>query len=191
MSVSKRRFHRPRKPVLEESVLNLLSSFGNSSVLQGYLQTDVGLVHITAFSPQQFSADEEMVLTSGSDIRVEVVGHIIQQAAEMSPGPIMGPSIHPTGGVGSSLHSSLVSINLRRNNGSALEMKSLRKPMVVVMKLTGQEGNATCAYWDEDEYRWSTEGVTALGTTNSELRCETTHLSIFGAVLLSTLLQQD
>lgn len=188
----------------QESVLNLLSSFGNSSVLQGYLQTDVGLVHITAFSPQQFSADEEMVLTSGSDIRVEVVGHIIQQAAEMSPGPIMVSITRGTddiaskftdstmsGGVGSSLHSSLVSINLRRNNGSALEMKSLRKPMVVVMKLTGQEGNATCAYWDEDEYRWSTEGVTALGTTNSELRCETTHLSIFGAVLLSTLLQQE
>ncbi|CAK9114800.1 unnamed protein product, partial [Durusdinium trenchii] len=86
------------------------------------------------------------------------------------------------GGLGSSVHSKPVSINLRRANGSAFVMKSLREPMVVVMKLTGQEGNATCAYWDEDEHRWSREGITALGTANSELRCETTHLTIFGAV---------
>lgn len=55
------------------------------------------------------------------------------------------------------------------------------------MVSSSPQGNATCAYWDEDEYRWSTEGVTALGTTNSELRCETTHLSIFGAAPLTKL----
>lgn len=37
------------------------------------------------------------------------------------------------------MHSKPVSINLRRANGSAFVMKSLREPMVVVMKLTGQE----------------------------------------------------
>ena len=37
----------------------------------------------------------------------------------------------------------------------------------------------TCAYWDEEEHRWSIQGVTTIGTSNGELRCETTHLSIF------------
>ena len=37
----------------------------------------------------------------------------------------------------------------------------------------------TCAYWDEEEHRWSIQGVTTIGTSNGELRCATTHLSIF------------
>eukprot|EP00913_Durusdinium_trenchii_P030069 g28178.t1 len=74
------------------------------------------------------------------------------------------------GGLGSSVHSKPVSINLRRANGSAFVMKSLREPMVVVMKLTGQEGNATCAYWDEDEHRWSREGITASGLEKEILK---------------------
>ena len=45
-----------------------------------------------------------------------------------------------------------------------------------------RQDNVTCAYWDEDEHRWSIEGVTTLGTSNQELRCATTHLSIFAGV---------
>lgn len=46
----------------------------------------------------------------------------------------------------------------------------------------GAQENVTCAYWDEEEHRWSAEGVTTKGTSNGELRCETTHLSVFAGV---------
>lgn len=90
-----------------------------SEVLQTYLQTDTGTVQVTAILPAAFSEEQQMVLTSGSDARVEVwglglqvrhvcsschhktprhtscglglevVGHLIQQASEMTSGPIM------------------------------------------------------------------------------------------------------
>ena len=41
-------------------------------VLQGYTQTAIGLVHVTIFVPEAIALDEDFVLTSGSDARVQV-----------------------------------------------------------------------------------------------------------------------
>ena len=54
-----------------------------------------------------------------------------------------------------------------------------------------QKENASCAYWDEEAHRWSLEGVRTLRTEQGYLSCETTHLSIFGAVVVPPLLFQD
>lgn len=186
------------------AVLNLLSTmdFGNTSVLQTFMQTDAGVVQITAVLPSAFPAEQQMVLTSGSDARVEVVGHVIHQASELTSGPIMVSTTSMTedvatkftdssiAGLGSTLRSKPLSINLRRNDGSALNMKNLREPMGMVMKVSGEE-NVTCAYWDEEEHRWSIQGVTTIGTSNGELRCETTHLSIFAGVVMAVQFLQD
>ena len=51
--------------------------------------------------------------------------------------------------------------------------------------------NATCAYWDEQAHRWSLQGVRTLRTLQGYLRCETTHLSIFGAVVVPAPLFQE
>ena len=114
---------------------------------------------------------------------------MIHQASELTAGPIMvsltsmkeevASKFTDSTGVGSKLRSKPLSINLRRNDGSALTMKNLREPMGMVLRLGPGEGNVTCAYWDEDQHQWSIEGVTTLGISNGELRCETTHLSIF------------
>eukprot|EP00435_Cladocopium_sp_Y103_P009557 s4634_g2.t1 len=40
-----------------------------------------------------------------------------------------------------------------------------------------------CAFWDEEQAIWSTEGVSTLpSTTPGKVLCSTTHLSIFGGV---------
>eukprot|EP00434_Breviolum_minutum_P007219 symbB.v1.2.006372.t1/scaffold371.1/size308833/19 len=184
----------------KDGVLNLLSSmdFSDTSVLQTYLQTDTGTVQVTAILPAAFSEEQQMVLTSGSDARVEVVGHLIQQASEMTSGPIMVSMTSMkdevakkfTDRIGSTLRSKPLSLNLRRNDGNPLAMKNLREPLGMVLKVTGED-NVTCAYWDEDEHRWSIEGVTTLGTSNQELRCATTHLSIFAGVVMTFQTLQD
>lgn len=188
----------------KDAVLNLLNTmdFGNTSVLQTFMQTDAGVVQITAILPSAFPAEQQMVLTSGADARVEVVGHVIHQASELTSGPIMVSTTSMTqdvaakfkdsgiSGLGSTLRSKPLSINLRRNDGSALTMKNLREPMGMVLKVNGEE-NVTCAYWDEEEHRWSIEGVTTIGTSNGELRCETTHLSIFAGVVMTVQFLQD
>ena len=38
------------------------------------MQTDAGVVQITAVLPSAFPAEQQMVLTSGSDARVEATG---------------------------------------------------------------------------------------------------------------------
>lgn len=188
----------------KDAVLNLLGTmdFGNTSVLQTFMQTDAGVVQITAVLPSAFPAEQQMVLTSGSDARVEVLGHVIHQASEFTSGPIMVSTTSMTedvaakftdssiAGLGSTLRSKPLSINLRRNDGSALSMKNLREPMGMVMKVSGEE-NVTCAFWDEEEHRWSLQGVTTIGTSNGELRCETTHLSIFAGVVMTVQFLQD
>ena len=41
---------------------------------------------------------------------------------------------------------------------------------------------ATCAFWDEDIFKWSDEGVTE-ERLGMQIACNTTHLSIFAGVL--------
>lgn len=44
--------------------------------------------------------------------------------------------------------------------------------------------NATCAFWDENLAKWSTEGVETLPSEGlGTLVCSTRHLSIFGGVV--------
>eukprot|EP00438_Fugacium_kawagutii_P028774 Skav212380 [mRNA] locus=scaffold1983:230729:235905:- [translate_table: standard] len=163
-----------------------------AEVLQTFQQTNAGMVQapvgpqagkVTAFLPSVFPAEQQMVLTSGADARVEALGRAraLQDLAATKPsknrktddvaGKFTDSTIAGQDGCEIVMTSSGDGINLRRSDGSALSMKNLREPMTME--------NVTCAYWDEEEHRWSAEGVTTKGTSNGELRCETTHLSVF------------
>ena len=82
---------------------------------------------------------------------------------------------------GSTLVGQSISIEFRTSGGSRLEINNLAEPMEFLLPVT--EENATCAYFDEESLRWSTEGVETLATSSGQIICRTSHLSIFGGVL--------
>ncbi|CAE7207777.1 unnamed protein product [Symbiodinium microadriaticum] len=44
-------------------------------------------------------------------------------------------------------------------------------------------GDVTCVYWDEQQDRWSSQGVATLSVADGFVQCSTTHLSLFAAVV--------
>mgnify|MGYP002803603945 FL=1 len=52
------------------------------------------------------------------------------------------------------------------------------------MLLDVDDPNATCAFWDGDTAKWSSEGVETLPSESpGTLVCSTAHLSIFGGIV--------
>ena len=41
----------------------------------------------------------------------------------------------------------------------------------------------TCVYWDEQQDRWSSQGVATLSVADGFVQCSTTHLSLFAAIV--------
>ena len=82
---------------------------------------------------------------------------------------------------GSTLVGQSISIEFRTSGGSKLEIKNLAEPMEFLLPVSAE--NATCAYFDEEALRWSTEGVETIATSSGQVICRTSHLSIFGGVL--------
>ncbi|CAE7237630.1 unnamed protein product, partial [Symbiodinium pilosum] len=64
-------------------------------------------------------------------------------------------------------------------------MASLARPIDI--RLPATSAGAFCAFWDEEEGTWSTRGLVLLsiedGINGPELLCQTTHLTLFGALL--------
>ena len=78
-----------------------------------------------------------------------------------------------------------VSISFRASDGRKIPMASLAKPIDIRLPATSAE--AICAFWDEAEATWSTRGLVRLtygsGGNGPELLCQTTHLTLFGALV--------
>ncbi|CAE7257532.1 unnamed protein product, partial [Symbiodinium pilosum] len=83
-----------------------------------------------------------------------------------------------------------VSITFRGSDGREIPLTSLARPIDI--RLPATSAGAFCAFWDEDEGTWSTRGLALLsvedGIDGPELLCQTTHLTLFGA-LLDTLIK--
>ena len=78
--------------------------------------------------------------------------------------------------------SPVVSITFRGPDGRRIPMPSLAKPINI--RLSTNSAAASCAFWDEEEATWSTRGLRRLSFEDGAgLLCQTTHLTLFGAVL--------
>ena len=195
----------------EESVQELLllvldfNTSANATETGGVLgqvstKTETGTLKVAALSPEAVEASGDSVVIPAGDTgaKVEVPADLLFQAAELSQeagvsGPVLlsltsmseetaNSFVDPRneGQLTASLQSQPLSINLRSPDGTALELGQLRTPLEFVLKANP---NASCAYWDEAESRWSEEGLEkVLHDTPGEIKCLTSHLSIFAAV---------
>ena len=78
--------------------------------------------------------------------------------------------------------SPVVSITFRGPDGRRIPMPSLAKPMSI--RLFTNSSAASCAFWDEENAIWSARGLSRLSFEDGVgLLCQTTHLTLFGAVL--------
>ena len=84
-------------------------------------------------------------------------------------------------GDGPSLVSRPVSIAFRKPDGQRIPMPSLVQPIEI--RLPGANEEAQCAFWDEETAAWSSTGLLRLAYKDGELICQTSHLTVFGAVL--------
>lgn len=71
------------------------------------------------------------------------------------------------------------------NAGSKIKVGGLAEPVEIKLPVSNNVTGIMCAYWDEDAGEWSTRGVriSAHSGPDGGLVCETTHFSLFGAVL--------
>eukprot|EP00439_Symbiodinium_sp_Y106_P079588 s2050_g18.t1 len=165
------------------------------------MSTETGTLKVTALSPKAVEAAGGSVAVSAGETgaKVEMPAAILFQAAELfektgASGPVLLSLTSMSdetaesfadrqveGELATTLQSQPLSINLRGADGSNLKIGEMQTPMEIVLKV--KSPNATCAYWDEDESRWSSKGLTALSNTAGQLTCLTTHLSIFTGVL--------
>eukprot|EP00931_Biecheleriopsis_adriatica_P086805 TRINITY_DN6138_c0_g1_i2.p1 TRINITY_DN6138_c0_g1~~TRINITY_DN6138_c0_g1_i2.p1 ORF type:complete len:1360 (+),score=174.02 TRINITY_DN6138_c0_g1_i2:80-4159(+) len=78
--------------------------------------------------------------------------------------------------------SGLVSIKIALPNASVTRVQGLEKPIVLSLPVNASEG-AECAFFDEVNNRWSSEGLQKVGgSPTSPLLCATTHLTLFAAI---------
>eukprot|EP00930_Biecheleria_cincta_P045143 TRINITY_DN3111_c0_g1_i1.p1 TRINITY_DN3111_c0_g1~~TRINITY_DN3111_c0_g1_i1.p1 ORF type:complete len:1416 (+),score=225.02 TRINITY_DN3111_c0_g1_i1:104-4351(+) len=75
----------------------------------------------------------------------------------------------------------MVSVNLFSSGGDRLKVDGLEDEIVIRLTVNATEG-ATCAYWDVNQSRWSSEGLRQLSIPGSLLVCGTSHLTLFGAM---------
>ena len=82
------------------------------------------------------------------------------------------------------LQSEIININLRDNDGESLNLDKLEEPIELMFDIAVNTSDSMgCAFWDEEELRWSSEGViTANSSHPDQVRCLTFHLSIFAVV---------
>eukprot|EP00435_Cladocopium_sp_Y103_P062705 s1141_g24.t1 len=85
-------------------------------------------------------------------------------------------------GEASALSSQALSINFWRADGVRIEVKGLADPLHFSLEVS--DPAATCAFWDEDVAKWSTDGTRTVSTVaaNGTLECSTSHLTIFGGI---------
>ena len=71
------------------------------------------------------------------------------------------------------------------NNGISGPLTGFQRNIHCIHHSPAQDDpNATCAFWDENVAKWSSEGVDTLPSESpGTLVCSTRHLSIFGGVV--------
>lgn len=92
-----------------------------------------------------------------------------------------GEESYPSQSVGSPLASGAVGVSFVTEEGQLLE-GPLPEPVNLTLPVNRSIG-VSCAYWDDAIGNWSHVGVRVVGRLNNAVVCETTHLSVFAAVL--------
>jgi len=192
-----------------EAFSQIFSSGNRSDTPPGLLgealmKTDAGPVKVAALSVEALAAaGEPAKISAGEDSSAEVevdaglLGEVAASAggetvllslAELrgkAAGSLQSDNVLAESGaprLASALRSQPLSINFRRTDGSKIDVKNLQQPMKMVLQV--DDPNATCAFWDEDLAKWSSEGVETLPSESpGTLVCRTRHLSIFGGVI--------
>jgi len=181
--------------------LNISQSSRTGGVL-GEVSAELatGQLKVVAFLPEALESNVTVTAFSSTSqleiSRVEVSPQVLSQVAEKAEetGAILlsMTSLSPQtaskfqdqrleGEARSVAGSEAVSVNLRAPDGRALSVQNLVTPLRIVIKTDKQ--NATCAFWDEQEKRWSFRGLeTVPDPTPGQITCLTSHLSIFSAV---------
>lgn len=76
-----------------------------------------------------------------------------------------------------------MNINVASLAGDRISVNGLQEPISIAMPVNASDG-MECAYWDEQQLVWSTEGMLPAGSSaDGLLVCKTTHLSLFGAII--------
>lgn len=75
-----------------------------------------------------------------------------------------------------------VTIRLFNAAGARQRLSNLAEPVLVDLP-TVHVANMVCAFWNETEQYWSTEGVSTLSNIGDFLRCATNHLTLFAGVV--------
>eukprot|EP00971_Amphidinium_carterae_P107016 2119617-Amphidinium_carterae.1 len=71
-----------------------------------------------------------------------------------------------------------VSINLYDGDGIQIPISNLSQPVVI----TFSAEDADCAVWDEELQEWRSDGLTLVRSTDTNMTCATTHLSLFAGI---------
>jgi len=192
----------------EEVARQLVAQLGNSSNSTGILgslltQSDLATTQTLALDSVTISSQSRNISVLSENATVEVPAGVVAQAASATSlgsglvllsisvgssdlrggfdganGAAEGGSV---AGDGPSLVSRPVSIAFRKPDGQRIPMPSLVQPIEI--RLPGANEEAQCAFWDEETSAWSSTGLLRLAYKDGELICQTSHLTVFGAVL--------
>ncbi|OLQ14692.1 Attractin-like protein 1 [Symbiodinium microadriaticum] len=192
----------------EEVARQLVAQLGNSSNSTGILgslltQSDLATTQTLALDSVTISSQSRNISVLSENATVEVPAGVVAQAASATSlgsglvllsisvgssdlrggfdganGAAEGGSV---AGDGPSLVSRPVSIAFRKPDGQRIPMPSLVQPIEI--RLPGANEEAQCAFWDEETSAWSSTGLLRLAYQDGELICQTSHLTVFGAVL--------
>ena len=191
-----------------EVARQLVAQLGNSSNSTGILgslltQSDLATTQTLALDSVTISGQSRNISVLSENATVEVPAGVVAQAAgatSLGSGLVLlsisvgsselrggfdGASGAAEGGSvagdGPSLVSRPVSIAFRKPDGQRIPMPSLVQPIEI--RLPGANEEAQCAFWDEETSAWSSTGLLRLAYKDGELICQTSHLTVFGAVL--------
>ncbi|CAE7204363.1 gefF [Symbiodinium natans] len=186
----------------------LVATLGNSSNSSGILGRALTQSHLATiqtlalqlgvsvrFGPDSLAISDmsRNVTVQSASASVEVPPDVVAQAAAAGGSGLvllsvsvgleeLGAGLNGSeGGAGNALVSRPVSITFRGPDGQRIPMPSLARPIEVL--ILGATEGSRCAFWDEDTGTWSSEGLRAVSFRDGELLCQTSHLTVFGAVL--------
>ncbi|CAE7773231.1 rngB, partial [Symbiodinium sp. CCMP2456] len=165
-------FHQPNMDLLltdldrseEEVARQLVAQLGNSSNSTGILgslltQSDLATTQTLALDSVTISSQSRNITVLSENATVEVPAGVVAQAASAAS-------------VGSGLVVLSISVGSSELRGGFDGASG-----------AAEGGSAQCAFWDEETSAWSSTGLRRLAYQDGELICQTSHLTVFGAVL--------
>jgi len=192
--------------VAVQDLLKSLNNTGDNGVMGEVVDTtEAGALKVVAYDVEALmsSGQNATVSMENSSIGAEVPVDVLAQAQVLvGDGPVLlgvvslsedlakkfsnppadgGPG-QGQGPKAAILRSSPIVVEVRNKNGGIVDLGKLQSPMVVQLEVPHDNGTVKCAYWNEREAFWETDGLVRLELRAGVLRCQTHRLGIFGGV---------